>query len=126
MLKRILSVILVLTLVFVICSCGLTKDAPIDSEWEFVTLTMDGDRTDKGDVDSEDEPKFKVLDDDNCVFTLLGKEHHGILEEEDGVYYVSFDDGNTIGERALKITINHQLMVIEFIPIDCRVVMKAK
>lgn len=126
MYKKILAFFLVLMLVFTACSCGPTKDAPIDSEWEFVKLTMDGEVTTRKDVDTNDAPKFAVIDDENCVFSLLGKDHPGILEEENGVYYVTFKDGDNVGERALEITIKGNEMSIQFLPIDCKVIMKAK
>lgn len=127
MLKRIIASFLFIFILFAVCCCSPIKDAPIDSEWVFVKLTMDGEVTTKNDIeDLEDAPKFAVIDEERCVFTLLGKDHPGFLEEEDGVYYVSFDDGKIVGERALKITIKADVMTIEFIPIDCTVIMRVK
>lgn len=83
--NRIISVIIAIALVFNLCACVKKDNAPITSNWKYVS--------DGGNVD--DEPIFVCDTDLNIALYLNGKVHYGIaIPQDDGTYRVEYTDSD--------------------------------
>ncbi len=83
--NRILSVIIAIALVFTLCACAKKDDAPITSNWKYVS--------EEGNVD--DEPVFVCDEDLNIALYLNGKVHYGMATlQDDGTYRVEYNDSD--------------------------------
>ena len=71
------------------------ENASLTSDWELVEYTVKEKTTRADELDEEVlklAPAFRCEDGENCIVSNLGKDHFGVITEDQEQYLIRFDD----------------------------------